>query len=213
MTTPSPRTALKRDSQRGALIAAAERRIAANGVGGLKARDLAQDVGIALGALYNLVADLDDLNLLVASRTLAKMESYVVAADAGMTGAAPIDPVRRLITFARTYRQFASDNLQLWRALFEHRIADRRAFPEGLVADQMRLFGHVAAALRALRPNATEPELFLLTRTLFAAVHGVVSLGLDEKLAALPMSALDVQLEWLVTAFCAGLSQIKGNEG
>lgn len=198
-------TRTRRDGQREALVEAAERAIAGGGIAALKARDLARDIGVSLGALYNLVADLDELGMLVASRTLARLERCVIAAGTAMPASEVADSVRRLVVFARAYRSFACDHPELWRALFDHRTADRRPFPQALVADQLRLFEHVTMALRPLKPAADEAELLLLTRTLFGAVHGVVALGLDEKLVAVPADALDRQLELLVTAFCNGL--------
>ena len=198
-------TTRRREGQLQALIAAAERRIATGGVAAMKARDLAQDIGVAVGALYNLVPDLDALGMLVASRTLARLEACVVEVAGALPEDARRDSVRCLTVFAHAYRAFASENLNLWRALFEHRTADRRPFPEALVADQMRLFAYITGLLLVLRPAAGEQELLLLSRTLYGAVHGVVALGLDEKLVAVTVESLDRQLELLVSAFCKGL--------
>jgi AcrR family transcriptional regulator len=198
----TPPTEQRRASQREALTVAAERMIAEGGLAALKARELARAIGVALGALYNLVPDLDALAFRVASRTLTRMETAVLAA----APTAGSDPAARLIAFAHAYRRFAADNTRLWRALFEHRGAPGSSAPEGLIDDQMRLFGHVSAALAPLVPEAGEDDLFMLTRTLFGAVHGVVLLGLEEKLAAVPPGAVDRQLTLLVSAFCAGLA-------
>jgi len=62
----------RRAKLREALILAAERSIAAKGLSGLKTRDLAREIGCANGAVYNLVADVDELILRVGSRTLAR---------------------------------------------------------------------------------------------------------------------------------------------
>ena len=41
------------------LIQAAERSIAAGGLAGLKTRELAREIGVANGAVYNLVDDME----------------------------------------------------------------------------------------------------------------------------------------------------------
>lgn len=69
----------RRQAQLGALIDAAERRIAEGGMANLKARDLAADIGIALGGLCAIVADLDELSLHVSSRTLARLGEALTA--------------------------------------------------------------------------------------------------------------------------------------
>ena len=60
----------KTSQTRESLILAGERRIAAGGLAGLKTRDLARDIGVANGAVYNLVEDMDELILRVGSHTL-----------------------------------------------------------------------------------------------------------------------------------------------
>lgn len=70
----------QRDDLKKRLVDAAEARIAAGGLSGLKARDVTADAGCALGALYNVVEDLDRLILLVNSRTLARLGAALKAA-------------------------------------------------------------------------------------------------------------------------------------
>ena len=55
-------------------MAAAEDTIAKGGLGELRARDLADEAGCAVGAIYNAVEDLDELMLLANMRTLAALE-------------------------------------------------------------------------------------------------------------------------------------------
>src|SRR5262249_5060093 len=74
-------TEQRRARLRDALVAAAERAIARQGLGTLRARALAQEVGCAVGAIYNAVEDLDDLVLLVNARTLAALERDLIAPD------------------------------------------------------------------------------------------------------------------------------------
>ena len=69
-------TADRRQSLRDGLIAAAEQAIAAEGLAGLRARDLARQVGCALGAIYNVFADLDDLIIAANARTLAARDRH-----------------------------------------------------------------------------------------------------------------------------------------
>lgn len=190
----------RRDRQRESLVEAAERQIAVSGVASLKARDLAREVGIALGAIYNLVDDMDELVLRVTIRTLARLD---VELDA-MRRQAPADPVDALVALAVAYRAFASSNLHLWRTLFEHRMAADKIVPDWHVEQQMRLFRHIEEPLAELRPGWPEDRRRLFTRTLFSAVHGVVSLGLEEKLVAVPLAELDRQIEELVRAVCRG---------
>ena len=60
-------TATRRENLRDALTDAAARAIADHGLSGLKARALADEAGCAVGAIYNVVADLDELALQMAA--------------------------------------------------------------------------------------------------------------------------------------------------
>ena len=73
------RNADRRERLRTALIDAAEATIAAEGLAALKARDLAKEVGCALGAIYTAFPDLDALILTVNLRTLALFERAITA--------------------------------------------------------------------------------------------------------------------------------------
>lgn len=199
-------TAARRDRQRQQLVEAAERAIAEKGLAGLKARELAGEIGCALGALYNLVRDMDELVLRVGSRTLARLDVTLDRASQAAFSAAPQDAAGRLVAVALAYCAFARENPRLWRTLFEHRMAEGSEVPEWAVAEQMQLFRHIMAPLAYLLPQAGDQQRFLLGRTLFSAVHGVVAIGLEEKLVAVPRQELDRQIEALVRLVCAGLA-------
>lgn len=194
----------RRDQQRLALIEAAERAIEGRGLAGLKARELAAEIGVALGAIYNLVEDLDELALRVAGRTLERLDAALSEASRRAPDASPVD---QLVAVAVAYRRFASDNLHLWRTLFEHRMALGRPVPDWALGDQMALFRHILAPLRILRPDLDATAHFRLSQTLFGAVHGVVWLGLEEKFVGLPPDELDAQIEALTRMVCAGLGE------
>ncbi|WP_237155593.1 TetR/AcrR family transcriptional regulator [Oryzibacter oryziterrae] len=199
-------TSERRQAQLDALVDAAERRIATGGIKALKARDLAAEIGIALGGLYNLVPDLDELALRVSSRTLNRLGEALTATADRWPLATPDDAVNRLVAIAQAYLAFARGNLSLWRTLFELRLAGDAVLPEWAANDQLRLFHHIAEPLAVLLPQQTEAGRGLTARTLFAAVHGIVVIGLEDRLIAVPPQALNAQIEWLVRATCRGFS-------
>ncbi len=197
-------TAARRDRQREQLIEAAERAIAEKGLAGLKARELAQEIGCSLGAIYNLVADMDELVLRVGSRTLARLDATLSAASPAVSSRE--QAIEALVAVALAYCAFARDNLQLWRVLFEHRMTEGSTVPDWAVTEQMTMFRHILEPLGMLVPDRSEEDRNLLGRTLFSAVHGVVAIGLEEKLIAVPRRELDRQIEGLVRLACRGLS-------
>ncbi|MGT2438228.1 TetR/AcrR family transcriptional regulator [Bradyrhizobium betae] len=191
----------RREKLRSDLILAAERMIASRGLAGLKTRDLAREIGCANGAVYNLVADVDELILRVGSRTLLRLDEALSAAES----ASEPSPQQTLVRIAISYCDFAAENLQLWRALFEHRMATDKTVPDWSVDDQMRLFRHIYQPLIALFPQRSPEELSITARSLFSAVHGMVALGLEQKLVAVPLPALRKEIAGLVRAMIDGL--------
>jgi AcrR family transcriptional regulator len=197
------KAAERRQRLRDALISAAERTIETHGLSGLKARALAFQVGCAVGAIYNVVTDLDDLIFAVNSRTLAALERDLAAADrVSDTAAAPVD---RLVRLGTAYLTFAAAHRVRWRALFEHRLPVGKCLPLQYVEDQRRLFRYVEEPLGELQPHLSDERRALVARSLFSAVHGVVMLGLEEKLQALPSEILREQVTFIVSAMGRGL--------
>ncbi len=191
----------RRDKLRESLIEAAEQSISAGGLAGLKTRDLARRIGCANGAVYNLVADMDELILLVGSRTLARLDAALTAAESS----GPALPAEVLVRIAVAYCDFAAENLELWRALFEHRMTPGKQIPEWAVSQQMDLFRHIFHPLAALLPSQPAAELEVTARSLFSAVHGMVLLGLEQKLIAVPVDALRAEIAVIVRAVIKGL--------
>jgi AcrR family transcriptional regulator len=196
------KTLERREQLRQALIEAAEQAIAAKGLAGLKTRELAGRIGCANGAVYNLVEDVDELILRVGSRTLRRLDAALEIAET--SGRA--EPGETLVRIAVAYCDFAAANLELWRALFEHRMAPDKLVPEWSVADQIDLFRHIYTPLATLLPDRSPAELGVTARSLFSAVHGMVALGLEQKLVAVPITALRSEIRAIVTAMVHGLS-------
>jgi AcrR family transcriptional regulator len=196
------KAAVRQAALRDALIDAAETRIATAGLTALKARDLAHHVGCAVGAIYNVVEDLDALIIEVNARTMTGLDAHVRAAAARHENAGP---AALLAALADAYLDYAEQNRRRWDALFTHRMPPGRTAPDWFWLQQAALFARVEAPLAALRPGLPAAELTLLARTVFSAVHGIVSLGLDQRIANLDSSALRTQLRLVMTALADGL--------
>ncbi len=185
---------------REALLAAAERAIAESGLSGLKARDVAREAGCALGAVYTAFADLDALVLAVNARTLDALDAHLRSA------ARPeAEPAAQVVALAEAYLDYAARHRPRWAALFAHRMAAGREPPAWYAEKQAELFRRVEGAVSALRPGLDGAEIACLARTLFSAVHGVVSLGLDEKLVSMPEETLRRELRLVAEAMARGL--------
>jgi len=199
------RTVERRQELRGALIDAAERAISGRGLDALRARDLAAEVGCAVGAIYNVFPNLDALVFEVNARTLRAFEAFLAEAQATPPRSGENSAVAELVHLALVYLEFAVEHRPRWRALFEHRMAEASEIPTWYLAEQARLFALVERPLALLRPDLDGHRLTRFARTMFSGVHGIVSLGLDAKLIALPAGALHEEVRKFVRVLGVGL--------
>ena len=197
-------TATRREQLKEALTDAAVRMIAEQGLSGLKARALADAAGCAVGAIYNVVADLDELILHANARTLAALEEALTAA--ATSGRGPDWAIDQLVKLALAYLEFAASHRRQWQALFDHRIARGESPPDWYQRDLERLFGYIEQPVAELLPDASPARRALLARSLFSAAHGLVALGLEEKLQFIPLPSLREQVTTIVTALGYGLA-------
>jgi AcrR family transcriptional regulator len=191
------------------LIDAAECTIAKKGLAALKARDLAQEVGCAVGTIYNVFEHLDELVLRVGLRTLAMLEVALGTVSPLGGHHSTEKAADDLVRLALAYLEFAAKHTVRWRALFEHRISEARPLPEWFVEQQHRLFAQVEGPLVALVPELDRDAHRVLARTVFSAVHGIVALGLEEKLVSLPLPDLASQLAATVRAIASGRDELR----
>lgn len=189
----------KRNDLRKRLIDAAEARILAQGLSGLKARDVTADAGCALGSLYNAVGDMVDLVILVNSRTLTRLGQAMresVPADAS--------PAETMQALAYAYVEFAQANTRLWSAIFLHRVPEGVEVPDWHKKEYGVLIEQLFEPLSKMRPDLSPEELKLRSQTLYAAVHGVVQLSLHGRFVGTPPEHLASEVHALVDAMARG---------
>jgi len=175
--------------------------IAAKGLRSLKVRDVAEAAGCSVGSVYNEFGDFDGVILTVNRET-------VQALTVRLSGVPAEDPVRQLYGLAATYLEFFSEHANLLRSLFEHRMEDDRPYPDDILQMVMDAFALMHPPLLRLLPDADDVKIALLSRTLFSAVHGIISLGLEERMIAVPPQMLRQQLDQFLDAHLAGLGII-----
>jgi AcrR family transcriptional regulator len=193
----------RRAKLRDALIDAADAAIGRDGLSGLKARALAETVGCAVGAIYNVFPDLDALIFEVNARTLKRLDAALASAGEGVG-----DPGDAMQALALGYHRFSRADSRHWRAVFAHQLPDGTLPPDWYLGLVGRLFRHIEGPLATLLPGADDHVRQSLARTLFSAVHGIVSIGLEEKLGPAPDEVIARGLKVMVSAWVAGLPTV-----
>lgn len=191
----SDTTRARREALRTRLIDIAEEWIAEGGIARIRARPLAAEAGCAVGAIYTVFDDLTGLILAVNARTFRRLGERVGAALAAAPGATAQD---RLVIMSRAYLHFAAETPFAWRALFELEMSDAAEVPAWYRRELSQLFELIEAPLRELHPGWSGERIDLMTRTLFSSVHGIVLLGLERRLSAVPMPALEEMIGLLL---------------
>jgi AcrR family transcriptional regulator len=195
-------TALRHQDLRAELLLAAERQIETRGISHLRARDLANEAGCSLGAIYNVFTDLDELILAVNANTLRAIDREMTAIEAG-------DPLQRLTALANAYLGYAVGNRLRWEALFGHRMPGEAIVPPWFQEIQNAAFSRIEGPLASLRPELPDEARSLLGRSIFAAVHGMVALGLDRRLVPMDLPVLRSQIALVVSAIVRGLPSVE----
>lgn len=173
------------------LIDVAEAQIEAGGLASLKARPLAQTAGCSLGAIYNIFDDLDAIVMAVNGRTFRRLGAFVSAqvneADAAV-------PNAQLVALSHGYLGFAVAHTHLWRALFDLEMSADGPVPTWYLQELGAVFALIGAPLARLFPEMPPKELDLMVRALFSSVHGIVLLGLEQRISAVPQDQIEIML-------------------
>jgi AcrR family transcriptional regulator len=177
------------------LVDLAEAQIEAEGLASLRARELARQAECAVGAIYTHFEDLQALTLEVNGRTFARLGTAVGAVVAETKDA---DPNARLIAMSHAYLAFAGDHPKLWRALFDVEMRSDGPVPAWYAQAMGQLFAYITAPLAEIFPTYDSTKLDLMTRTLFSSVHGIVLLGLENRISGVPGEQLKTMISLLL---------------
>jgi len=185
----------RREELRDKLVTIAEAQVSKSGLASLRARALAAEAGCAVGAIYNVFDDMTGLILAVNGRTFRRLGAFVADVVSSKNDTTPTD---RMVTIGIAYLQFASDNPNLWRALFDVEMTVDRDVPAWYLDELRHLFSIIATPLSEVFPKADAAEIDLITRTLFSSVHGIVLLGLEKRISGVPQDRIEAMIEHIV---------------
>lgn len=172
-----------------------------NPVHTLSLRALAREVGCAPSTLLKLYGSFGNLLQHVNIQTLARLREVVEP----LTGEST--PEQRLRALARAYWQFAQHEAYRWQLLFDYPLAQEGELDQRQSDMIEGLFLRVEATLKEYQPALDDPQARRLARTLWGSVHGLVLLGLNERLGYWQGQQLEVGelLDQLLCTILAGL--------
>lgn len=195
-------TADRRADLRDRLIALARARIETQGTDALKARDLARASDCSVGSIYNVFGDMHDLLVAVNGQTFLALGTHVTEAVAR---AGDTDPTARLITMADAYLDFATRNPRLWRALFDTQLTMQSPeAPDWYIRTLDGLYEIIDAPLTDIFPDLPPEEIRLRTRALFSAIHGIVLLGIEQRVSGVGPDDMPEMIRFVLASVARG---------
>ncbi len=140
------------------------------------AREVAKRVGYAVGTLYNAFGSLDVLLATINTRTFEQWAAHLEEQLAQ-------DRDYRIASLVEGYFSFATQNLNLWMAIYDHRLPADGVMPEALAERRGALTNIVVREVEAVLPEALRDKAPRLARSLVATVHGHCTFALNGSFA------------------------------
>lgn len=144
----------------------------------LSLRKIAQMIGYVPSTLVNVFGNYNLLLLHVVAQTLDEL-----AAEAKAVVSKCSDPSQALYELAYCYHDFAQQHPYRWQLIFEHNM-NGEPLPEWQDARINHMTGMLETLLRQQAPTRSENEVLQASRVLWAGVHGITLLSVDDKFFA-----------------------------
>lgn len=187
------------DDPRGAALAEARNLLVEGGPDQVKARVLAARLGVSVGTIYNLFGDLDELLFHLNAEVYDELLSAVRSAREKVRAASGT-AVEEMLALSHGYLAFVAKNQDLWMGVLTFNRRSKARVPEWYRAREREMFAVIAETIAAFPGAADVDRRKTIIHTLWAAVHGIitVSVGKDGLIAS--KEELGEQIEFVVRA-------------
>lgn len=193
----APKKRRSHDELRQVALDAARTIVVEDGMEALNIRKVAKAIDCAVGSIYNIFNDFDDLEMQLVLKIIDEMRLAIYGAPL------PDDSIECLRSIGERYLGFAFACPKLWSMLNDMRIATDsplalifRDAIRDLVDECER---RTAAAFAGGTVDATTS-----IQVLWASVHGIAALGLSGRLGLVSALSPRVLTDLLLTTFVAG---------
>lgn len=167
----------------------------------LSLRNLSKRIGYSPGMLISVFGSQSLFLLEVNSRTLDEMTDHLNSKGGGGT-------LRdNLYRIAEGYLEFAEQNRYRWKMVFEHKMAEGEPVPDWMQNKIDTLFANLSHSIFPGSETPSNEQADLMAKTLWASVHGITQLSLDDKLFIDAGMDGKSMIKVLVDNFCAGINK------
>jgi AcrR family transcriptional regulator len=158
------------------IVAQGHRHMAEVGFAHFSSREVAKRIGYSVGTLYNVFGSYDRLVVAINTRTFDLWAAFLEARLADSSGTRPKDRIAALV---EGYFAFARDNLNIWMAIYDHRLPLGVPMPEDYARQRAGLTEVVVREVAAVLPVEARDAAPRLARSLVATVHGHCTFALN----------------------------------
>lgn len=141
-------------------------------------REVAKRIGYSVGTLYNVFGSYDRLIVAINTRTFDLWAAFLEARLAG-------NPPDRIAALVDGYFSFARENMNIWMAIYDHRLPLGVPMPEDYARQRAGLTEVVVREVAAVLPPQGRDIAPRLARSLVATVHGHCTFALNGSFALL----------------------------
>ena len=158
------------------------RHMAESGFARFSSREVAKRIGYSVGTLYNVFGSYDRLVVAINTRTFDLWAAFLEQRLASQ-------PQDRIAALVEGYFQFASENTNIWMAIYDHRLPAGVDMPEDYARQRAGLTEVVVREVAAVLPPGASDGAPRLARSLVATVHGHCTFALNGSFALLGETA------------------------
>lgn len=133
-------------------------------------------IGYVPSTLVNVFGSYNILLLHIVARAIDELRS-----QAAQALSATSEPKTSLSALAHLYLDFAAENRYRWQLIFEHSMQGDK-LPDWQNDRIQSMTGLLEALLRKLSPDKSDEDVIQASRVLWAGVHGITLLSVDDKL-------------------------------
>jgi len=172
----------------------------------LSIRQLSAQVGYVPSSILNVFGSYQLCWLEVCARVLDEL--YMVCEQALRETKCSVSQAgqNKVLAVATAYYDFAQQKPYFWKLVFDLRLAEGDTMPDWQSQRIEKLFRLLQGELNQLKPSATQAELADTSRALWASVHGITQITLEDKLFSAGAPG-DVLINQIISHFLASWQQ------
>jgi AcrR family transcriptional regulator len=182
------------DQIKNMVLLAAEDLVVEGGLSQLRVRNIAVKIGYTVGSIYMVFDSMTELTLNVKGRTLDTIAEEMEQVRAP-------NPEQGLEELAGVYIRYASQNLNRWSMLFEHRLPEDIEIPGWYQHKVDNLYGKFEAQFALLAPELSSAQRKQTALAFLGGIHGICVFMLTTQLGGLNSSDLEESVILLIRRF------------